>query len=238
VRDLGVLALLDFLLPALLPALAVVAALLSPFLIYVQTGNKNKTALMETLAKELEKPAPVAYIVESCVSRLHNSRALPWDCLQIILRYSNAWQIISLISTGRRVLDLFEVSVTDNRVSVQYSRWFSSRRDRNRARGICLALAAFFLLVFAFAYVDVLKLLSGEQGQTAGLQDRALRFCYLLFQMFVYAGFLYLFCLLQIIIGRSENRLNIVNTLICQNLTLPAPETRSQIPALDQKTPG
>ncbi|MGX3153029.1 hypothetical protein ACWJS0_23940 [Klebsiella pneumoniae] len=67
-----------------------------PFLTYRQNGDKNKSALMDTLAREMDKQQPCAYLVESCVSRPHNIRPIPWAFLRVVLHYSNSMEIIQL----------------------------------------------------------------------------------------------------------------------------------------------
>ncbi|HHQ5781135.1 TPA: hypothetical protein ACSRHL_005549, partial [Klebsiella pneumoniae] len=74
-----------------------------------QNGDKNKSALMDTLAREMDKQQPCAYLVESCVSRPHNIRPIPWAFLRVVLHYSNSMEIIQLVSSGRRILALLQI---------------------------------------------------------------------------------------------------------------------------------
>jgi len=78
----------------LIPLLSVLAANLIPYLNYRQSDGKNKNALLDTLARELDKVQPCGYLVESCVSRLHNIRPLPWAFLKAVLQCSHSLEII------------------------------------------------------------------------------------------------------------------------------------------------
>ncbi|EKM0528784.1 hypothetical protein ACSDIA_004061, partial [Cronobacter turicensis] len=126
------------------PVVTQIVSNINAFLTYRQNGDKNKLALLDTLARELEKKEPSAYLVESCISRLHNIRPLSWQFLKIVLPCSHSVEIIQLVSSGRRVLDLFDIGVAGGKPFVRYAAALSEPSRRRNTMVACIFLVIFF----------------------------------------------------------------------------------------------
>nr|WP_318384821.1 hypothetical protein [uncultured Enterobacter sp.] len=197
----------------ILSVLPLLVAFVSPFLVYCQTTAKNKTVIAELLSRELAKNDPVAYLVESCVSRLHNIRPLPWSFLQKVLPLSNAAEIIYLVSTGRRTLDLFEISGLD----VQFTRCFRCRRDRVKIMLLALVMAFFFLTELFSAFTYFFELLSPDLRPDSTGKLHALKLGLTLVQIVFFIAAEYFFFLQFIIICRARRRIEKISALISSN---------------------
>jgi len=66
------------------------------------------------------------------------------------------------VSTGRRALDLFDISVIDGRPHVRYTPAFSTFRKRAMTMAVCFITSAFFLLNFLVIYWDFLGIVLGS----------------------------------------------------------------------------
>jgi len=184
-----------------------------PYLTYRQNGDKNKLELMDTLAREIEKPEPCAYLVESCVARLHNIRPLSWSFLRLVLPYSNAAEIIQLVSTGRRVMDLFEISADDGRPCVKYAVALSRPITRWLTMVTCFMSGAFFMVIMSITEWDLLKILSEQSGSQGMYGEAIYKFVQMLFCSFAF----YIFTVQGVILKRAKNRLAKIQALIAVN---------------------
>ena len=115
---------------AVMTAITVLLACLSPYLSHRQHTGKHHVTLREMLSREMAKSPPCAYQIESCVAELHRIKPLSSEFLLLVLPRSHALEIIQLVSTGRRALDLFDTPVTDGRPHVRYTPAFSTFRKR------------------------------------------------------------------------------------------------------------
>lgn len=184
-----------------------------PYLTYRQNGDKNKLALMDTLVREIEKPQPCAYLVESCVARLHSIRPLPWSFLRLVLPCSNAVEIIQLVSTGRRVLDLFEISVDNGRPGVKYAPALSKPVTRWITMMTCLMLGTFFMILLSITEWELLQLLFEPNGSDTVYGEAMYKFV----QMLVWGLAFYIFTVQGLILKRAKKRLARIQMLISVN---------------------
>lgn len=103
----------------------------------------------------MDKSPPCAYQIESCVAELHRmKKPLPAEFLLLLPR-SHAPEIIPLVSTGRRTLDLFDVSVTAGRPHVHYTSAFITSRKRTMTMAMCFVTSAFFLINLSVVYRSI-----------------------------------------------------------------------------------
>jgi hypothetical protein len=195
------------------PLVTAMLASIVPYLTYRQNGDKNKLELIGTLAKEIEKPEPCAYLVESCVARMHNIRPLPWSFLRLVLPYSNAVEIIQLVSTGRRVLDLFEISVDNGRPYVNYATALSRPVTRWLTMATCFMSGAFFLVIMSITEWDLLKMLSEQSGGQAMYGEAIYKFVQMLFCAVAFC----VFTVQGVILKRANKRLAKIQALIAVN---------------------
>ncbi|EKR2483474.1 hypothetical protein G7H16_004947, partial [Salmonella enterica subsp. enterica serovar 4,[5],12:i:-] len=100
-----------------LPILVSVLALLVNF---IHGSAKNKTGIIDALSKELSNNNPNPYVVQACISRIHSSRPIPATVLKKLLCYDNAFEIIQLISYGRKILDIFSFNESGGKIFVGY----------------------------------------------------------------------------------------------------------------------
>lgn len=201
------------------PLVTVILANIIPFLTYWQNGVKNKVGLMDTLARELDKRQPCAYLVESCVARLHNIRPLSWAFLRVVLPCSHSLEIIQLVSSGRRILDLFDISVADNLPVVRYADALSDPTRRRNTMFTCILLSAFFIALLSYIEWQLLGLLlenSLRNNVGDGLYGEVL---YKVLQMLLCAAAIFVFTLQGVILKRSEKRLAKIQVLIDANFS-------------------
>lgn len=194
--------------------ITLIAANIIPILTYRQNGDKNKLVLMDTLSRELGKEEPCAYLVESCVARLHSIRPISWAFLQVVLPCSHSLEIIQLVSSGRRILNVFDISVEDKRPVVQYAAAFSSSARRRNTMLGCILFTVFFLALLAYTEWQLLELWfenSLRNNITTAVSGDVL---YLLLQMLIYAAVIHVFILQGLILKRSEKRLSRIRMLI------------------------
>lgn len=211
----------------LAPLVTVFVANVIPFLTYRQNDNKNKVALMDTLARELDKQQPCGYLVESCLARLHNIRPLPWEFLRVVLPCSHSLEIIQLISTGRGILSLFDVQVVGNRPVVQYAAALSNPSRRRNTMYACFFICAFFIALFSYTEWQLLRLLS-ENSLPSNASDTLYgNVLYKVMLMLLWAAALFVFTLQGVILRRSEKRLSQIRILIADNFPAPPPGQRA-----------
>lgn len=200
-----------------IPVMTLIVANVIPFLTYRQNGDKNKLALIDTLSRELGKEAPCAYLVESCVARLHSSRSLPWSFLQLVLPHSNSLEIIQLVSSGRRMLDVFDISVVDKRPVVHYSAVFSNPARRRNTMYTCIFSSVFFLALLAHTEWQLLDLWFEYSLRNEAIKAVIGDVLNLLFQMLIYVLAIFVFILQGLILKRSDKRLSRIRMLIGAN---------------------
>ena len=208
-----------------IPLITVFFANIIPFLTYRQNGDKNKSALMDTLAREMDKKQPCAYLVESCVARLHNIRPIPWAFLRVVLPYSNSMEIIQLVSSGRRILHLFDISVKENRPLVQYAAVLSKRSRRRNTMITCVLLGLFSTVLLVQAEWQLLKLLF-ENSLHNDVSNAAYgEVFYLVVQMIIWAAASVVFTRQGVIIMRADKRLSQICELIAVNVPISNPRS-------------
>lgn len=212
----------------LAPLVTVIVANIIPFLTYRQNDNKNKVALMDTLARELDKQQPCGYLVESCLARLHHIRPLPWEFLRVVLPCSHSLEIIQLISTGRGILSLFDVQVADNRPVVQYAAALSNPSRRRNTMYACVFVCAFFIALFSYTEWQLLGLFS-EISLGSNVSDTVYsEVLYNVMLMLLWAAALFVFTLQGVILGRSGKRLSQIRILIADNFPAPTPDREQE----------
>ncbi|EGT4315908.1 hypothetical protein DOX48_21115 [Cronobacter malonaticus] len=184
---------------------------------FIHGNNKNKTAIIDSLSKELSSKKPTAYIIQACVSRIHNSRPIPYKVLKDIVYYNNALEIIQLFSTGRKLLDILKLTEKNNRIIVGYSATYEKSKSRIITMIICSLLIAFCyslsvnLMVDIMLSFDTIKYLSSVALSDAGdLLLQALGLAFFMFMMFV-------FSLQLLIIWTSKKRIIKIQALIDDN---------------------
>lgn len=197
--------------------LPVIGTIISPLLVFLQTGVKNKATLMGLLSSEMAKPVPVAYLAESCIVKLHNCRPLPWFFLQKVLHFSNAYDIIALVSNGRRFLDLFELCETDQRFHFRYTPAFRRLRDRRITQWSCFGLAVIMLGFFVGCYWATLPVLFGTEGGKSTAEPEAINNLLNIAGMVFFAAMYYVFSVQSIVLFRADKRLKRINTLLSMN---------------------
>jgi len=204
-----------------LPLVTVIFANIIPFLTYRQNGDKNKAALMDTLARELDKKQPCAYLVESCMTRLHNIRPLSWAFLQVLLPCSHSLEIIQLLSSGRRILDLFDISVVEGRPVVKYAAAFSNPSRRKNTMYACISLCVFFTLLLLHTEWQLLELLF-DNSLRNNVSDAVYgEVFYKVMQMLLCAAAVVVFTRQGIILKRAEARLLQIRGLIAESFPKP-----------------
>lgn len=206
-----------------LSLITLIVANIIPFLTYRQNGDKNKLELIDTLARELDKRQPCAYIVESCVARLHNIRPLSWAFLRVVLPCSHSMEIIQLVSSGRRVLDLFDISVVGDRPVVQYAAALSDPSRRRNTMFACILLSVLFVALLAYTEWQLLRLLF-EKSLPNNASDAAYgEVLYHVIQMLMCAVAVFVFTLQGVILKRADKRLSQIQMLITASFTSPTP---------------
>lgn len=208
-----------------IPLVTLILANIIPFLTYRQNGDKNKVALMDTLARELDKRQPNAYLVESCVARLHNIRPLSWAFLRVVLPCSHSLEIIQLVSSGRRVLDLFDISVAEDRPVVQYTTALRAPSRRRNTMCACILLSVFFISLLSYTEWQLLQLLL-ENSLRNNVSDAMYgEVLYKVLQILLCAAAVYVFTLQGVIIKRAEKRLSQIRILIAANFPSPTADS-------------
>lgn len=202
----------------LVPLAPVVAANIIPFLSYRQGSDKNKVALMDTLSRELDKQQPCAYVVEHCVTRLHNIRPLSWAFLRVVLPCSHSLEIIQLISAGRRLLDLFDISMVGDRPVVQYTAALSNPLRRRNTMYACFLLSTSFIAFLAYTQWQLLELLSENSLRNNIMGAVYSEVLYKIIQMLLCAAATFVFILQGLILKRAEKRLSQIRMLIADNI--------------------
>lgn len=118
--------------------LPIVVSFFSLWVSYIQGSNKNKTTIIDSLSKELSAKKPNPYIIQVCISRIHNSRAIPFNVLSKLLCNNNAFEIIQLISVGKRVLDILKVSECNGGIVVGYTDAYRALKNRVVSMLLCV----------------------------------------------------------------------------------------------------
>ena len=175
---------------------------------------------MDTLAREMDKQQPCAYLVESCVARLHNIRPIPWAFLRVVLHFSNSMEIIQLVSSGRRILDLFDISVKDGRPVVQYTAALSNLSRRRNTMIACFFLGIFSTVLLVQAEWQLLKLLFENSLPNSASDAVYGEVFYLVLQMLLWATATVVFTRQGVILKRADKRLAQICVLITANFPI------------------
>lgn len=123
---------------------------------FINGNNKNKTAIIDNLAMELNRKKTTSYIIQVCVSRIHNSRPIPYNILKKIINYNNALEIIQFFSAGRRILDVIKLTEKNNRIIVGYSAAYEKTINRLRAMFICFLCMSFCYYISVTLTIDIM----------------------------------------------------------------------------------
>lgn len=198
------------------------------FLTYRQNGDINKLALLELLARELDKKEPSAYLVESCVSRIHNIRPLSWQFLKIVLPCSHSMEIIDLVSSGRRVLDLFDIGVAGGQPVVRYAAALSNPSKRRNTMFGCIFLVIFFAALFSYAYWQLLGLAFEHCWRNTVNVMMSGEILKNIMQMLLFAAAMYFFILQTRILRRADERLSKIRMLIAASFPLAEAEREQE----------
>lgn len=198
----------------IIPFLPVLFSFFSLWVSFIHGNNKNKTAIIDSLSKELSSKKPTAYIIQACVSRIHNSRPIPYKILKKIVNYNNALEIIQLFSAGRKVLDILKFTEKNNRIIVGYSATYEKSKSRLITMIICSLFIAFCyslsvnLMVDIMLSFDTIKYLSSVVlSDASDLLLQVLGLAFFMFMMFV-------FSLQLLIIWTSKKRIIKIQALI------------------------
>ncbi|ALL17750.1 hypothetical protein UP00_13870 [Enterobacter asburiae] len=198
---------------AFLPILISFASLLVSF---IHGSNKNKTGIIDNLSKELSSKRVTPYVVQVCVSRIHNSRPIQFSILKKLLNYNDALEIIQLFSYGRKVLDIFKFSEDGNRILVGYSQAYNTFTSRLMSMLVCLlsllvcySASVYFMIEIMFSLNQMNSM--GSVGVEAG--DVIFKSIGLIFFMLMTFGFSWQF----VIIFGSGKRIKKIQKLIDGN---------------------
>lgn len=136
--------------------LPIVVSFFSLWVSYIQGSNKNKTNIIDSLSKELSTKKPNPYIIQVCISRIHNSRAIPFNVLSQLLHNNNAFEIIQLVSVGKRILDILKVSECNGNVVVEYTNAYRALKSRVMSMFMCVVA---ILVCYSFSVYTMLKMM-------------------------------------------------------------------------------
>ncbi|VAE22119.1 MULTISPECIES: hypothetical protein [Enterobacteriaceae] len=134
----------------------VIISIVTLWINYAQGSNKNKTGIIDSLASELSKKNANPYVIQVCISRIHSSRPIPYRILNKILRYDNALEIIQMVSTGRRILDLLQFSESGQKITVDYSSGYKSAVNRWISGLICTGSMLFCYFLSVNTMIDLI----------------------------------------------------------------------------------
>lgn len=178
-------------------------------------GNiKNKTDVIDNLSQELNNKEPTPYIIQACVSRIHNSRPIPFKILNKLLHYNNALEIIQLVSAGRKILDIIEFSENGNSITVGYTNAFNTVASRFFCMVVCFGS---LLLCYSASVYIMLQIMISIKGMSslgaeeiAEIGELTLKAIVLIFFMFM----TFIFSWQLIIILYSRKRITKIQKLI------------------------
>lgn len=139
---------------SLLPIMVSVLSLLVNF---IHGSTKNKTGIVDTVSKELSNKNSNPYVLQACIARLHNSRPIPATILKKLLSYDNAFEIIQLISYGRKVLDIFSFNDSGGKITVGYSDAYKLARNRWGSGLLCLCAMLFCYYLSITTLIELIK---------------------------------------------------------------------------------
>lgn len=151
--------------------LPIVVSFFSLWVSYIQGSNKNKTTIIDSLSKELSAKKPNPYIIQVCISRIHNSRAIPFNVLSKLLCNNNAFEIIQLVSVGKRVLDILKVSECNGVIVAQYTDAY--RALKNRVVSMLLCVVAIVACYSSSVYMMLKMMFSIETISIMGNKNFA-----------------------------------------------------------------
>ncbi|EOC1568776.1 hypothetical protein ACI1AR_004231 [Cronobacter dublinensis] len=140
----------------ILPFIPIVISFFSLWVNFIHGNNKNKTAIIDNLSKELSSKKPTPYIIQACISRIHNSRPIPYNILKKIINYNNALEIIQFFSAGRRILDIIKLTEKNNRIIVGYSAAYEKSINRLKTMFICFLCMSFCYYASVNLTIDVI----------------------------------------------------------------------------------
>ncbi|MFK3711760.1 hypothetical protein [Leclercia adecarboxylata] len=201
----------------LVAVIPVIISVLSLLVSFIHGSNKNRTGIIDSLSREMNNKKPNPYIIQACISRIHQSRPIPYNILQKILCFNNAFEIIQRVSVGRKALDILKFSVVNNRIALEYSDMFSKRRDRWMTMLVCafslvICYSTSVYMMFRMMFiVDTMSVMDSTRISAWGSILPEL--CGLVFFMFMMTIFSWQF----IIIATSKNRIDRIQKLIDEN---------------------
>ncbi|EKM5744402.1 hypothetical protein PU345_003712 [Enterobacter kobei] len=181
---------------------------------YIHGDSKNKNTLIDTLAKELSSKNTNPYVVQACISKLHKSRAISYRVLNKLIRYDNAFEIIQLISSGRKILDIFKLKESGVNITVEYSDVYKSKSSRIWGMVLCFAVTMFCYYLSITTISKLLDAASTIQAQNSLISIIWDGFvpdmCELLFSMIMTFVFSWQFLILFL----SSKRIDRIQTLL------------------------
>ncbi|ANI83320.1 hypothetical protein [Kosakonia oryzae] len=197
--------------------LPIIISVLSLWTNYIHGSNKSKTSIIDNLSKELSNKKPTPYIIQACVSRIHNSRAIPFNILKKLLHYNNALEIIQLVSVGRKILDIFKLSESNNNIVVEYSDAYSTLTSRLTSMLLCLVAILIVYSTSVYLMLEIMvsigKMNSIESENLTKMGSVIFDILSLIFLMFMTFVFSWQF----IIIFTSKKRIIKIQKLINDN---------------------
>lgn len=219
---------LELIFKVVMTAVPVLLAVLTPYLSYRHNRSKHNATLREMLSREMNKSPPCAYQIESCVAELHCiKKPLPAEFLLLVLPCGHALELIQLVSTGRRALDLFDVSVTAGRPHVQYTSAFSTSRKRIITMTLCFATSLFSLINFSIVYWSIIDVVFAASDSALSQGALISTLLYKLAVIMMSLATMHVFQLQAITLKRSAMRLRQIHTLISANFPESAADNAS-----------
>ncbi|WP_373240141.1 hypothetical protein [Kluyvera ascorbata] len=184
---------------------------LTLYVSYVHGGNKIRTSIADSLSKELNNKKANPYILEMCISRIHNGKTIPYKILKKLLWHNNAFEIIHLVSLDRSILDILMFSYVDGRIVVGYTKAYSTILSRALAMLVCFGAVSLISISSFYLIDEVMNMLEG--GKLNMWLDLTPRILFLLFFMIM----VFIFSSQFIIILSSKGIIIKVQGLIDEN---------------------
>lgn len=130
-------------------------------------------------------------------------------------------EIIQLVSSGRRILDLFDINVAGGQPVVRYAAALSDPSRRRNTMFACIFLVLLFLAVLSVTYVQLFGLLFENSWQNNVNDVMAGEVLKNILQMLLFAAAIYVFILQAVILWRCDKRLSKIQMLIAASFPLP-----------------
>ncbi|ELR0356345.1 MULTISPECIES: hypothetical protein [Enterobacteriaceae] len=187
---------------------------------FIHGNNRNKTGIVDTLSKELSNKRTTPYIIQVCVSRIHNSRPIPFNILKKLLHYNNALEIIQLFSFGRKLLDILKFSESNNRIVVGYSDTYNTLTSRLISMLICFSSLSICYFTSVYLMLEMMKSIdrASSMGGVGFIEFGEIIFKTIGLIFFMFMTFIFSWQFM--IIFRSGKRISKIQKLINDNYSM------------------